>query len=102
MSLTKKRLMELAGLKEVDSDGFEHIPDNYDVMYKGSSLTAPNTIIRMGTKGGEYKVSNQGGRIILTNVKNSSDKIVADSEQELLRLLQDYVDPKGGTQSSQF
>lgn len=88
-----------------DSEGFESIDNSYYVRYKGPSLSAVGTLIKMGDKGGIYKVGRTtDGRnsIIMTKVTNSSDKMVFRDEAKMLAYLQDYVDPKGGTQSSQF
>ena len=88
-----------------DSEGFESIEGGYGVMYKGPSLSAVGTLIKMGEKGGVYKVGRtMDGRnsILMTNVKNSSDKVAFKDEAKMLAYLQDYVDPRGGTQSSQF
>ena len=91
-------------LREVNgSDGFEPIEGNYYVTYKGPSLSSAGTLIRLGEKGGEFKVERTGSNAIaMVNVKNSSNRVVFKDEAQMLRYLQDYVDPKGGTQSSQF
>ena len=89
-------------LREVNgNDGFEPIEGNYYVTYKGPSLSSVGTLVRLGEKGGEFKVE-RNNPIVMVHVKNSSNRLVFKDEAQMLRYLQDYVDPKGGTQSSQF
>lgn len=103
--IIKEEVRKVLEISSIDANGFQPIEGNYYVQYKGPSLSSVGTLVKLGDKGGMYKVGRTtDGRnnIVMIGVDNASNRIVFASEAKMLTYLQDYVDPKGGTQSSQF